>query len=628
MSGDYSIHTGEIRTLGTWDYVIFVLTFVASAAIGFYHAYKDRYKTNVEEFHLSGRKMHPIPVSMSLTATFISALTLLGNPTEIYTNGTMFYWIVVAMLISTVSSAHLFLPVFYNLNKTSTFEYIEIRFGSAAKVLASAVFVSLTVVYLGFVIYAPSLAFQAVTGLSLWGTMIGVAAVCTLYTTLGGMKTVLWTDSLQLCIMIAGLIVVLVRSSSITGGFVQAWEIAKESGRIIFTDFNPDPRTRHSVWSMAVGGGLFWTYLYGIHQAQVQRACSLPTLKRAQIAIWINYSGLVLIITLTCMIGVTMFAFYKDCDPVKLGLISKSDQLLPLMVLDILGHIPCLAGLFVACVFSGGLSSISSGLSAMSAVILEDFVKPFCCKSLSGKTEILISKLLIIVLGCLQLGVAFLISQASGLVMQLSYSLTSLATGPLMGLFVSGLVFPWTNKYGAITGFVASISMMSWLIFGTAIEKPSGTTPPLAVSASACNLNVKNISDISTTILSQTTTLPLTPASNYTTLSPTEEPFVYNFYRMSYMWYTGFGLIIHITIALCVSFVTGRTDPNTLDHKLMIPFFYKLCPFLPEKYRKYLLLGVNYDVDKDSENKGTVPMDGFDNMAFTMDKTEQNKNKL
>lgn len=614
MSDEYSIHTGVIRSLGVVDYILFALMFVVSSGIGFYHAFKDRNKTNVEDFHLSGRKMHPIPVSLSLAATFLSAITLLGNPSEVYTYGTMFYWICFAMLIATISSAHFFLPIFYNLNKTSTFEYIELRFGKINRTFTSAVFLFQTLIYMGFVLYAPSIAFQAVTGLSLWGTIIAVASVCTLYTTLGGMKTVLWTDTLQLSIMVAGLIAVLAQSSNIAGGFAKAWEIAAENGRIDLTNFSTDLRTRHSVWSVGIGGALMWTYLYGVNQAQVQRSCSLPSLKRAQLAIWMNFPALVLIITLTCMIGVTMYAFYKDCDPVKYGLVDKPDQMLPLMVLDILGNIPGLTGLFVACVFSGSLSSISSGLNAMSAVLLEDFLKPFCCKSLTGKKAILLSKLLVLVLGVFQFGVAYLISKSGGLLLQLVYSLFSIMSGPLMGIFVAGMVFPWTNRYGAFSGLLVSLAAMSWLVIGAAVEKPSGVKVPLPVSTVGCNWDIKNISALTHTPTTQTTLLVST--TEFKDTGSGEESILMDFYRLSYQWFTGFGLLVNLTVSLLVSFITGHTDPKTVDHHLMIPLFYKLCPWLPERYRKYLLFGVNYEDDSNCEKEKVMEIVGFDNTAF------------
>lgn len=589
MAEGYSIDTGEKRTFGTADYVLFSLMFCASALIGFYHAYRDRNKKTAEDFHLGGRKMHPIPVSLSLSATFLSSLTLLGTPSEVYTNGTMYLWMLAAMLLATAASAHLFMPIFYNLNKTSCFQYLEMRFGRVTRIVASLLFLLQTFVYMGFVLYAPSLAFEAVTGISLWGCMIGAAAVCTIYTTFGGMKTVLWTDSLQFTIMIAGLLAVLIEGSNINGGFGNAWEIAKENGRIKFDDFSFDPKTRHSVWTLAFGGGFFWLYLYGVNQAQIQRACSLPTLRRAQIALWLNFPGLVLIVILTVLIGVVMFAFYSKCHPVSAGLVNRRDQLLPLFVMDILGRIPGLAGVFIASVFSGGLSTISSGLNAMSAVLLEDFIKPFCCRSVVEKHSILLSKILVLVIGLVQFGIAVLISRFTGLILQFSYSMYSITAGPIFGLFVAGMIFPWTNKYGAVTGFLLSIAFMCWLGIGTLIEKPSGYTP-LPTYTTACNWTALGMDAPATTVQSAITTV--TAAA---TTTVTEEPILHDFYRMSYLWYTGLGMLVCVVIALIVSLFTGYTKPKSLDCRLVCPMFDIMFPCLPECVRKPLRFGVVYD---------------------------------
>ncbi|KAJ8317902.1 hypothetical protein KUTeg_002993 [Tegillarca granosa] len=90
--------------------------------------------------------------------------------------------------------------------------------------------------------------------------------------------------------------------------------------------FNPDPTVRHTVWTVCIGGGIFWGAIYGINQAQVQRAISLPTVRSMQIAVWLNFPGFVLIQTLACSVGLVMFAYFHTCDPAKLGVVKKTDQ--------------------------------------------------------------------------------------------------------------------------------------------------------------------------------------------------------------------------------------------------------------------------------------------------------------
>ncbi|XP_025093134.1 sodium-coupled monocarboxylate transporter 2-like isoform X2 [Pomacea canaliculata] len=384
MAGDYSINTGVIRTFGPVDYMFFVLTLLVSAGIGIFYAIWDRRRNTPQEFLLGGKKMALFPVAMSLMVTFISAATLLGNPAEMYNYNTMWWYLVVAFIFAIAGACRIFIPFFYNLGITSTFEYLEMRFDKHVRIFGSSLLILQTLLYMAFLLYAPCLALNAVTGLPLWGSVIGMGLIVTFYTSLGGMKAVLWTDTFQAGVIFAGLLAVLIQGSIVMGGFSNAWLIASNRSRIVFDEFDFDPKTRHTVWSMVVGGLFFWVYLYGINQAQVQRCLSCPSVKKAQMALVLNLPGLILIVSFCCMIGIEMFAFYADCHPITFGLVENTDQLLPLFVMDILGHVDGLPGVFLSCVVSGSLSSLSSGLSALGAVTFSDVMQTNrCCKNAS-----------------------------------------------------------------------------------------------------------------------------------------------------------------------------------------------------------------------------------------------------
>ncbi|XP_046554579.1 sodium-coupled monocarboxylate transporter 2-like [Haliotis rubra] len=416
MSGDYSIYTGQKKTFTIPDYVLFSLTLAVSAGIGLFYAIKDRNKVNSRDYLLGGKDMYVFPVAMSMLVTFLSALTLLGTPAEMYNYTTMFWWLCLAFVFSTGIASVVFIPFFYNLNVTSVFQYLELRFSKPVRVLASVIYILQTSVYMSFVLYAPSLALNAVTGLDLWGSLIAAGVIVTLYTALGGMKAVLWTDTFQAFVILAGLMAVLIQGSIVMGGFQNAWDIAGNRSRIYFNDFSFDPTTRHSFWSVVVGGAFLWLSLYGVNQAQVQRAMSCPSVFKAKLIYLINLPGLILIVSLCCMIGIVMYAFYADCHPIKFNsLISRSDQLLPLYVMDILGHIPGIPGVFVSCIFSGSLSTISSSLNALGAIIPCDIIKPYCCPNLSDRSMTILSKVIVFIFGGVAIGLAVLASQLGSL---------------------------------------------------------------------------------------------------------------------------------------------------------------------------------------------------------------------
>lgn len=119
---EVSIITGKINQFGILDYVIFAAVLIISGVIGFYHAWKDRNNQNLKQFLLAGGNMHPIPVALSLVASFMSAITLLGVPVEMYQYSTMYMWIGVGYFLVMAGAAHIYTPIFYMLKVTSVYE--------------------------------------------------------------------------------------------------------------------------------------------------------------------------------------------------------------------------------------------------------------------------------------------------------------------------------------------------------------------------------------------------------------------------------------------------------------------------------------------------------------------------
>ncbi|VDI28192.1 Hypothetical predicted protein [Mytilus galloprovincialis] len=305
-------------------------------------------------------------------------------------------------------------------------------------------------IYMAIVLYGPSLALNAVTGISLWGSMIAVCAVCTLYTALGGMKAVVWTDTIQVLIMFSGMLILLIFGCKKLEGLDVAWRVADENDRIKFFILNPDPSERHSVWNMIVGGGFIWTGVYGINQAQVQRAVSFSSLSKAKLSLWVNLVCIVSILSLVCLVGVVMFAYYSTCDPVLAGIVTKSDQLIPLFAMDVVGDWHGLPGLVISCIFSGSLSTVSSGFNAISAIILKDFVL-VCAPNMPSGTRTIISKLIVLLAGGVCLAVAYVMSQLTSSILTATITIYGLLGGPLLGVFTLGMLFPWANKWVTTT---------------------------------------------------------------------------------------------------------------------------------------------------------------------------------
>lgn len=580
----FSFQTGQKNTFNILDYVIFSATLLVSTCIGFFFAIKDRNKGSTRLFLLAGGNMNFIPVSLSLLASFMSAITLLGTPAEMYNFGTIYWWIGLSYAGAVGMAAHIYVPIFYNLGLTSCYEYLEMRFSRGVRLMGTCIFSTQMMIYMSIVLYGPSLALNAVTGISLWGAVVSVGSLCTIYTAVGGMKAVLWTDTFQSIMMIVGLLATLIQGCIEMGGFSRAWEIAYSNQRVYFDDFSPDPSVRHSVWSLVIGGAFLWVSVYGTNQAQVQRSLTCVSLRQAKLALWLNFPGLCIILFLACLVGIVMYAFYSTCDPIKFNLIVASDQLYPLFVMDLLSHVPGVPGLFVACIFSGTLSTISSGLNSLAAVTLTDFVKPFIAPNMSERKATNVSKILALVFGVICLGLTW-VASLLGNILQAALSLFGMLGAPMLGLFTLGMIVPWANWKGAYVGTLVSLVMMLWIGIGAYITKPIFWRAPISVEG--CNWNLTLGTDNSSIVSSTVSSI-----INVTT-SSTEASYESNpIYTLSYLWYSLTALLIVVFVGTIVSLITGKQDPKKVDARLICPLFDVLFPYLPEKWRKPLRFGV------------------------------------
>ncbi|OWF49417.1 Sodium-coupled monocarboxylate transporter 2 [Mizuhopecten yessoensis] len=478
--------------------------------------------------------------------------------------------------------------------------YLELRFSKGVRTAGSMTFSVQMLLYMALVLYAPSLALNAVTGFTLWGSVIAIGAVCTLYTCLGGMKAVLWTDTFQVTMMLTGLIAILIKGSIESGGIGEAWQRAVDGERVLFNDFDPNPAKRHSVWSLVIGGTFTWVAIYGVNQAMVQRCCTCSSLKQARLAIWLNFPGLCLILYLCCFIGMVMYGFYRNCDPLKFGLVQSSDQLLPLFVMDVLGTARGFPGLFVACLFSGALSTISSGLNSLSAVVLQDIIKSYFLPDISEQRATLVSKILALVFGVICLGLTY-VAYFLGGVLQATLSLYGMIGGPLLGLFILGMMFPWANKWGAYAGLLFGLVFMFWIGVGAQLYPPVIPTSPISTIDCNWNLTIAPNITAASSILNSTSNAPTQEDSNP----------LHKLYTLSYMWYSATAVLATCVVGLIVSGITGFNDPVEADARLICPLFDILFPYLPEVIRKPMRFGVDYstlETSSGSSNESEVKM--------------------
>ncbi|KAM4617869.1 sodium-coupled monocarboxylate transporter 2 isoform 2-T2 [Discoglossus pictus] len=581
--------TPTINIFAIWDYVVFAGLFLISSGIGVFFAIKERKKTSSSDFLIGGRQMTCGPVALSLTASFMSAVTILGAPSEVYRFGASFSLFFIAYTIVVLFSAELFVPVFYRSGITSTYEYLELRFNNIVRCAATLMYIIQTILYTGVVVYAPALALNQVTGFDLWGSVFATGIVCTFYCTLGGLKAVVWTDAFQMVVMIVGFLSVLIEGTIQAGGPTRVWEISMNGSRLDIADFDVDPLRRHTFWTIAVGGTFTWLGIYGVNQSTIQRCISCKTEKHAKLALYLNLLGLWIILVCAVFSGLVMYAHYEGCDPWTAGFISAPDQMMPYFVMNIFKTMPGLPGLFVACAFSGTLSTVAASINALATVTFEDFVKKWF-KNLSDRKSTWISKGLCVVFGVLCTVMAVVASFMGGVV-QAALSIHGMCGGPMLGLFTLGIVFPWTNWKGALGGLLTGITMAFWVGIGGFVNPaPAIKTLPLTLRTDQCILaNVTNTT-ASTTLSS---ILMTTPAPERSLLAD-------NWYSLSYLYYSAVGCLSCIIMGLLISFITGREHGRNIRPLLVRPLCNLLC-FWSDKYKRKCWCGVQHDREEEEE---------------------------
>ncbi|EHB06648.1 Sodium-coupled monocarboxylate transporter 1 [Heterocephalus glaber] len=505
--------------------------------------------------------MRAVPVALSLTASFMSAVTVLGTPAEVYRFGAVFRVFALTSLLVVVASAEVFLPVFYRLGVTSTYEYLELRFNRYIRLCGTVLFIVQTILYTGIVIYAPALALNQVTGFDRWGAVVATGVVCTFYCALGGLKAVVWTDVFQVGVMVAGFASVIIQASVVQGGIDTILSDAYNGGRLNFWNFNPNPLQRHTFWTIIIGGTFTWTSIYGVNQSQVQRYIACKNRFQAKLSLYVNLLGLWTILTCSVFCGLALYSRYHDCDPWTAKKVSAEDQLMPYLVLDILQDYPGVPGLFVACAYSGTLSTVSSSINALAAVTVEDLIRPYF-RSLSERSLFWISQGMSVLYGVLCIGMAALAS-LMGALLQAALSIFGMIGGPLLGLFSLGILVPFGNSVGAFVGLLAGFVISLWIGIGAQLYPPlPERTMPLHLSTYGCN------STYNGTHVTTATEMPFSTGT-FDIHNVERTPLMNNWYSLSYLYFSTIGTLTTLFVGMLLSLSTGGRKQN-LDPRFLL----------------------------------------------------------
>ncbi|XP_053625814.1 sodium-coupled monocarboxylate transporter 1-like [Plodia interpunctella] len=542
---------------GLADYVVFLTMCIASCAGGLWYSYTSSTKkrvVDIRDYLLGGKSMSTFPVALSLIASYVSGVTILGTPAEIYNYGTQYWLVVVGVASSCMVVAIVYLPVFCLLKLSSSYEYLELRFNRHVRAVASILFLLDEVLFLPMVIYVPALAFNQLTGYNVYFIGCIMVIICGLYTALGGLRAVVWTDSVQTGIMFLGVVLVAVAGTLAVGGVSTVIEIVRDNDRFDLSNWNLSPYERQTGWGAVFGGFLYWTCFNSVNQTMVQRYIALPTKRMAICALAIFSGGAILAISLCSWSGLAAFATWVQGGCNETGTPLVDDRLLPAFVTYVseVKHLPGLPGVFLAGVFGAGLSSLSAVLNACALVVVEDIMHGWLRVHMKPLIEGILARVITAMLAIVSVLMLIVIAQLGG-VLGVATALSAIAASATCGIFTLGMMCWWVGPRGAIAGGIAGALVAGTTSLGSQAAAAAGLVhPPRPVSS--CNV------PISVSSFDPTSVFPL--------------------FRVSYHWIAPLGLASTLIVGAIVGYLFDIRDPSKLDAELFTPIIWR---WLPEK---------------------------------------------
>lgn len=448
------------------DIIIIVSYMVGLSLIGIYFSQRQ---TSRAEYFLGDRKMYWFLAGGSVLATILSTISYLSVPGEVIRYGVAYCLglFVTPLIIPIVN--RVLIPSIVRLPITSAYQYLGKRFDRGTGNLASTIFVFKALIWMGIIIYTASFAFSEISGLSIFATIVILGVITTFYTSVGGFRTVIWTDNLQLWILLAGALSIPAYVAILIGsGPLGWWEIFSRAGSAEIQVFSFDPTVRITVigvmlhvffWNICANGG---------DQVALQRYLSTPSIRAARRSVWVYAWSNVLLYSALSICGLALFAYYAHISGVpvqefQVQIAPEADRLMPRFIVQ---ELPSgISGLVMAALLAAAMSSLSSGINSISGVLMSHFLG----RRKSDQGSLSLGKWVAVLAGFSGIGVAVAIAlvmrQTNWNILDLSGRVNDLFVGPLAVLFFGGILFRRAGKRAITLGFLLAVGSSLFISF-------------------------------------------------------------------------------------------------------------------------------------------------------------------
>ncbi|CAB1079221.1 SSS sodium solute transporter superfamily [Olavius algarvensis Delta 1 endosymbiont] len=443
----------------------FIIMVYLCAMIGL-SVYLGRSQSDEEDYFVGGRKLSWWAVGLSTMATQTSAISFISIPAFVaLKEGGGLTWLQyeLAVPLAIILTMAFLIPFFRKLELVSVYEYLEWRFGPSVRYLVSAVFLISRGLATGVGVYASGIVLAVCLGIPLWLTILIIGVVTVIYDTIGGITAVVYSDVIQMVVLISGIFVCIVYATGIVGGLDEVWSSFPAARR---TAIDPsaglkDAGTSVPFWAFLFGGIFLYTSYYGTDQSQVQRELSAATMAETKKSLLLNGFARFPLTALYALLGILMLAVLQHSPELNERVpYNQPDYLVPQFILLYLPQ--GLRALIFASLLSAAMSSLDSALNSLSASTVHDFIAP----RLKNKNRLLlVSKLTTISWGILITGFAFLVGDISETVIESINKIGSAFYGPILAAFIVGVLTKKATARSITAGILTGVgfNLVLWL---------------------------------------------------------------------------------------------------------------------------------------------------------------------
>ena len=466
----YTAHFGWL------NWTVLILYLLGMVYLGYY--FMKRASNSSDDFFKGGGRIPWWAAGISIFATMLSAITYMSIPAKAYATDWTYYPMQICILLVSFPVIKYYLPFFRRLNVTTAYEYLERRFNSATRLMASILFIVFMVARTALVLFLPSLAMTAVTGIDIYICIALMALITILYCTMGGVEAVVWGDVIQGIILVGGAILAAVYLIVNTGenGASDFWQIATDHDKFrlfLFDAENPFDFVNATWWVVILGGLANNLISYTSDQTVIQRYLTTSDEKSAARGILTNGLMSVVVTIAFFTIGTGLYTFFKT-HPAELDItMAKGDAIFPFFMMS---QLPAgLAGLLIAAVFAATMSTIASNINSISTAFTVDLwskwkksAKSVPGGSAAGDSSVRTARIAGICAGMIGMAIAWLMATVD-IQSLLDYfnTILGLISGAIGGLFMMGIFFPRIGSKAAIIGFLCGTATVLYMNFYT-----------------------------------------------------------------------------------------------------------------------------------------------------------------